>query len=194
MQSTFRFVDRWQTSLDTAISRSAEPHVRGLLEQRDRDLEDILDQLLNPPRARVYETTGPAQNIPNAVNTAITFTSVAYNTGLWVSTANTRLTVPRGAAGVYHINGGAAFVLNASIGQLRILSLRRNGTEIIKSVNARGDGNYDSRLEVSCDYYLNDLDYVELVAYQNTGGNLALVLGAAPNPQSFPQLSCRRVA
>lgn len=191
----FRFVDRWQTSLrDLVADKPAKDQCLGLLERRDQQLEETLEYVVDPPRARVYETTGPAQNIPNAVNTAITFTSVAYNTGLWVSTANTRLTVPRGAAGVYHINGGAAFVLNASIGQLRILSLRRNGTEIIKSVNARGDGNYDTRLEVSCDYYLNDLDYVELVAYQNTGGNLALVLGAAPNPQSFPQLSCRRVA
>lgn len=191
----FRFVDRWQTSLrDLVADKPAKDQCLGLLERRDQQLEETLEYIVDPPRARVYETTGPAQNIPNAVNTAITFTSVAYNTGLWASTANTRLTVPRGAAGIYHINGGAAFVLNASIGQLRILSLRRNGTEIIKSVNARGDGNYDTRMEVSCDYYLNDLDYIELVAYQNTGGNLALVLGAAPNPQTFPQLSCRRVA
>lgn len=190
----FRFIDRWQTSLrDLVADKPSKDHCLALLEQRDQQLEEALQYIVDPPRVRLYEST-TAQNIPNTANTAITFTSVAYNTGLWASTASSRVTVPRGAAGVYAFNGGAAFVASGSIGNLRILSLRRNGTEIIKSVNARGDATADTRLEVSCDYYLNDADYVELVAYQNSGANLALVIGTAPSLQVFPQLTCRRVA
>ena len=196
MDTSFRFIDRYPTSLRDLYGKSDyHEHLVGLLERRDQRLESVMDQVLNPPRARVYETTGPAQNIPNTTNTAVSFTSVAYNNfGMWVSTANTRLTIPQGNAGLYHINGGPAFAASGSIGQQRVLSLRVNGTNIIKSVNTTGNSAYDTRLEVSADYQLADLDYVELVAYQNTGGNLALVLGAAPSVQSFPQLSCRRVA
>lgn len=123
------------------------------------------------PMCRVYYLSN--SSIATATFTAISFLSERYDVGGCHSTASnqSRLTVPTGGDGVYHIGGNATFAANAT--GIRELRIRLNGSTYIAvqsdtTVSASGDHS----MNVSCEYKLVAADYVELVVYQTSGGLL----------------------
>jgi len=123
--------------------------------------------------ARVFHNA--AQSITNNTATALAFNSERYdqenNTASTIHdtvTNNSRLTCR--TAGVYEIKGCIEFAGN-STGD-RAISIRLNGTTVIgtdyRAVPASGVG----RISVSSAYALAVNDYVELLAFQTSGGSL----------------------
>lgn len=149
-------------------------------------LELLIRQLqgkVAPVAARVYHNT--TQSIPNGVTTALVFNSERYDdvpAGLSeqhsVSTNTSRLTCR--IAGLYHIEGALVFTGNAT--GVRSAGVRLNGSTPIvwdeMGANASSLGQ-----TVSTEYRLAVGDYVELVAFQNSGGALNVVNVANYSPE-----------
>lgn len=122
-----------------------------------------------PDAVRVIRTTN--QSITNNTVEAISFDTQTYDEGLglWVIGSPTRLTAV--IAGIYGFSGVLRFAAN-STGERAIL-VRLNGATLVAS---GGEGNpsatNDSRCDVAGTINLTATDYLELCAYQNSGGAL----------------------
>jgi hypothetical protein len=118
---------------------------------------------------RVIRTTN--QSINNNSVTAISFDTETYDEGrgLWVIGSPTRITAV--IAGIYAFSGVLRYDAN-STGERAIL-VRVNGATLVAS---GGEGNpsatNDSRCDVAGAINLAASDYLELCAYQNSGGAL----------------------
>jgi hypothetical protein len=113
------------------------------------------------------------QNISNATNTILTFDSESLDTDAYHSTVtNTgRITIPAGKGGKYLIISTIRFDTN-STGR-RINEIHKNGTKI-KELEWATPGSTYPTLSTS---YILDLvatDYLETIAWQNSGGTLAV--------------------
>ncbi len=136
------------------------------------------------PYARVYNSA--AISLTTATSTALTFNSERNDTdSIHDTTTNTnRLTC--NTAGRYVIAGTVEFGGNAT--GLRLIIIRINGTtEIARQFLAANAGTQS--MSVSTLYTLAVTDYVELVAYQSSGG--ALNVNAAANYS--PEFSMAKV-
>lgn len=112
-----------------------------------------------------------------AADTAIPFTAEDYDTDAFHdnSTDPSRITIPTGKGGKYHITGhGYASVAI-------ILTLRVNGTTAIAINTAVVAGGVVAGFEISTDYALAQTDYVELLIKTTTGsGNVLYDAGGSP--------------
>lgn len=131
------------------------------------------------PAARVYHNA--AQSIANA-----TFTALAFNTERFdndtihdTSTNNSRLTCK--TAGKYLIIGNITYAANAT--GVRNADIRLNGTNYIASSRIHASTAATVGVQVSAVCELNANDYVELMAYQSSGGALDVVSGASYSPE-----------
>lgn len=131
----------------------------------------------NPPEFAIYQAT--LQSVPNNAFTAITFdgsTRDTYN-GHSTVTNNTRYTAQ--VAGTYEISGGTGWAANAT--GSRGGSIYKNGapltgqTSLVQAVTTAA-GTTVAPIP-SCFVDLNVGDYVELWAYQISGGALNTVSG-----------------
>lgn len=89
------------------------------------------------------------------------------------TTNNTRCTVPTGLGGLYTVVGSVQFAGNTT-GE-RLIQLRVNGLTTYNSVNSQATNPATTgvlALQVTDDIVMVAGDYVELLAYQNSGGNL----------------------
>lgn len=138
------------------------------------------DQTWNNPiqriGARVYHNAD--QTLTTGVTTTLNFNSERYDIGNLHDTAtnNSRLTIP--VSGVYQITANVFFALNAT--GFRAVNLLLNGTTLIGHTRqqAVAGGASGTALNISCDYELTAGNYIEVQAFQNSGGNLAVsVLG-----------------
>jgi hypothetical protein len=122
------------------------------------------------PSCRVYNSANYA--IANATQQAISFDSETRDNGGMHSTVSlqTRIVVPSGAAGFYLIGGHATFASNAT--GVRQLQIRVNGTTQIATSEVNSLSANALSLTVVTVYPLAVSDYVELMAYQTSGGNL----------------------
>lgn len=145
-----------------------------ILERMPSGLESIGTQHLAPvPAARVYRNAALNHTATGTLQT-IAFDTEQYDTtGIWDAVSPTRFTFSQ--PGIYHVGGGATFQVSA-VGD-RLAALRVNGTTQI----ARNDGNVSgtafSGNNVSTSYLFAAGDFVELLAYQSSGGNLAYAVG-----------------
>jgi hypothetical protein len=123
-------------------------------------------------------TRSAAYNVPNAADTALPwdieeFDSHGFHDNV---TQNTRLTVPAGFEGYYHV--GACWSSTApSVDQRRhILTIKKNGTTLkgMASEHSTSGSQAYSGPMASGSVYLAAGDYVEAFAYQDSGGTLAL--------------------
>ncbi len=121
--------------------------------------------------ASAYKTTN--QTATNNTYTNITFDAENFDTDGFHSnvTNNTRMTVPSGKAGKYLLSGFVAYGSNSS--GVRLVRLQKNGSTFnyFSSAPFSGDTN-----TVNLNYVI-DLavgDYIELNAYQSSGGNLSI--------------------
>lgn len=120
------------------------------------------------------EKTNNVQSINNATFTAVAFAvgDEIYDTENWhTSTNNTRVTLD--TAGKYLINGSIEFVANAA--GIRSAALRINGstgTYIASQSSASLGSILATTVNVTMTIDLAANDYIELIAYQTSGGAL----------------------
>ncbi len=137
-------------------------------------LVDALNFALNPPRAEVRQ--GSAQAIPNNSSTSVTFNvkdldeNVAGEAQHDTSTNNSRFTAVY--AGWYLCSGAVCFAANATgvrITQWAVNGSVQNGTDVEISAVSGAVTIVPARTRK---LYLAIGDYVELRAFQNSGGSL----------------------
>jgi len=123
------------------------------------------------------------QGIPNAAWTPINFSAQRWdyspNDDIWAAPNTTRLTCRR--AGIYVITGHFDWA-GSTAGTYRGGAIRLNGITFIamaESVIKTTIG----RIMVTTVYSLSVGDYVELCAYQDTGGNLNVMFSANYSPE-----------
>lgn len=97
-----------------------------------------------------------------------------------VTSNQSRITVR--VAGWYYVWGGATFAANAT--GLRQLGIRLDGsTFLAAATDFAPSASVGDTMSVSTLYYFSASAYVELVAYQNSGGNLAISALANYSPE-----------
>ena len=128
-----------------------------------------------PPMATVYRAAALSQTSSSAYQ-AISWDAQEFtNTdSIWTSGAATRLTLS--TAGIYLVVGQATFI-NSATG-LRVLRVDRSGSAYAYGCLVPGNSviNY---INVAAMVESDGSHYVELAAYQDTGGSLAYIVGAA---------------
>lgn len=177
---SFRFRDRWQSPLADIWRRGRTDRneleydqLVGLLEQRDRELEDHLNRRLDTrtPGVRARRTGG-INLASGGAGTAVLWDTEDYDTDDFHSnTTNTsRLTVPAGLAGTYMVGYSVNTLAGGGYVQAWVAqngSATRFGWQQHDNSAANGIG-----LAGSDFLYLAAGDYVECVMFQNSGGIL----------------------
>lgn len=140
-----------------------------------------LADLPTVPQCRAYRTTD--QTIGHAgTGTRISFDAELYDTDTMhdLSTNPTRLTAT--TAGLYAISGNAVFQEHAT-GERILRILANDVTNIDVSCVPVNSASAWTILNVGTQYRLTAGQYVELVAYQSSGGDLAIryVAGYSPH-------------
>lgn len=202
MERHFRFIDRWQTSLERLFPDRPDRDLSlRLLEDRDQQLEEFLTVALqetdfadtNPARARV--SASAVQSMPNAgAGTPFTFDTTNYdkvpdNPAAFHFDGTDKLICQSGHNGLYAVGGIGAFAANAT--GLRDVSLLVNGTTYIATHrDPTPSGTNASRLGCSTEWEFVAGDYVQLIGYQNSGA----ALNSAVLLPTFPQMYWRKVA
>jgi len=125
------------------------------------------------------------QSIANNTPTVLTFDTEGYDTdGIYDAGSPTRLTCQ--TAGKYLIFALATFAYNAATGKRHIIRLKLNNTtEIGSAEGVSGGGN--PGLTAVTTYNLSVGDYVEVTAYQDTGGALNIVSEGLYSPAFMMQ-------
>lgn len=114
-----------------------------------------------------------AQSISNNTWTTITWDSEYYDTDAFHSTSfsTSRITIPSGKGGKYQINAVGFFPANST--GVRLIKVAKNGTDFGYGVWNASSGSADPTVTIlSLTRDLVAGDYIELLAYQNSGGNL----------------------
>jgi hypothetical protein len=142
------------------------------------DVYDPVDAVITYGCRAYHDTT---QSISNAAFNAVSFNSEDYDTGGFHSTAvnTSRFTVPAGAGGTYLIIGHVVFAANGT-GQRGLTIGKNGGGATINGVSAfksSPSGTYVTMVNIMAVLVLAAGDYIELLAYQDSGG--ALNIGVA---------------
>ena len=130
-----------------------------------------------PPSVKAVRTA--VQSLAHNTLTALAFTAAdVWDTDAFHSTTtnNTRITVPTGLGGKYHIIGSATFAAGAE--STRLMTIRLNGAiEIarLQVTNGLGGGAFAGSLPIM--YALSAGDYIELICYQFSGVALNITGG-----------------
>lgn len=140
-------------------------------------IRDPITFLLNPPRAELRQTS--AQTFTTSTTTAVQFNAEDVDTdvdgvgGHDNVTLNTRFTAQ--FAGWYRISGAVEFVANATGDRFAWWMV--NGADVNGSVGFQaGDATASATVAARSKLvYLNVGDYLELVGFQSSGGNLNTV-------------------
>jgi len=121
--------------------------------------------------ARAYDTTGTS--VSNATWTAIPLALETYDTSTFHDnvTNNSRMTVPADKAGYYQIN--AQGLWNTNTTGSRQIAIYKNGSVAIYGVLPASAASGDIVSSVIFTLNLAVSDYVQMYAYQNSGGSLA---------------------
>ncbi len=123
-------------------------------------------------RVRAYNNAN--LTIATSVATALPLNSERYDTDNMHNTAalTTRLTC--NTAGLYVISGAVRFAANAT--GIREIGIMLNATTNLALQDSHtNSGAFDMIMTVTTEYELVVGDFLELTAFQNTGGNLNVV-------------------
>ena len=135
--------------------------------------------LLPTEGCRVYSNS--AISIPDSVVTVLNFDSEVEDPyGMHDSVNPSRITIP--VTGRYHIGTCFHYVANAT--GVRAWIIQVNGTTSIAADNSQATttGGFRTGRVLSTDYPLNKNDYVEVAAFQNSGGALNVTALTAFTP------------
>jgi hypothetical protein len=150
---------------------------------RENDARLAITEVKEAPtghiRTRVYNTA--AIVLTTGVAKVLTFDSERWDTALMHSTSvnTSRLTAP-----IFGLYAGTGYVrFGASAVGIRELSVAVNGatTIAIQDLTALAAG--VTIMQINWEYELSAGDYVELVAFQNSGGNLNVDVAANYSPE-----------
>lgn len=130
------------------------------------------------PAARVYNATN--QTLTTGILTTLLFGSERFDSdGIHDTVTNSgRLTAV--TSGLYAITGQANFATNAT--GSRSLGIRLNGTTELAQDERPSSGATPTSTTLTTYYRLNAGDYVELLAQQNSGGNLDVTATGDSSP------------
>lgn len=161
-----------QTWVDGDPSKPTSAARLGVIEQ------GIFDAHFQPA-ARVFHSAN--QSITTSAGTALAFDSERFDTDTIHDTVtnNSRLTCK--TAGKYQVTGSISFASNVT--GLRQVFIRLNGTTAIAIQTAPAVSGSTHELTVSTlwDFAVND--YVELMAFQSSGGNLNVTVTSSYSPE-----------
>lgn len=146
-----------------------------------RVLNYVAARLNQPlPQARVFNSAN-ISIVTSGTPQFLTFDSERFdNGGLHSTSVNTgRLTAP--ITGLYMIGGGVEFAVSG-IGS-RQLALRVNGTTFIATENQSAVAGDVTEMDIATPYRMTAGDYVELRAFQNSGGALNVTAAANYSPE-----------
>jgi hypothetical protein len=120
-----------------------------------------------------YRTTN--YSLSNGVGTIVPFDGETIDSNGFHdnTTNNSRLTVPSGKAGKYWVVAGSAYAQNAS--GIRATALRVNGTTYVQSAASALVSSSSTSVYAQTLLDLAVGDYVEMDAYQSSGGSLNLL-------------------
>ena len=152
--------------------------------------DDLLDYLVAnvvvgfAVNAKAHNST--SQSIPNNVETALSFDSNDFNVGsIHSTTVNpTRFTVP--STGVYSIFGLYRASSNAT--GTRYAAIKKNGSVYLSINWSAVSASSDTSINVGLIETLTAGDYIELYAFQTSGGALNAVTGASNTFMSIAQI------
>lgn len=161
------------TSTDTLIGRNTTDTVT------NKTL--TTSNVIKTPMCRVYNTA--AQTIANTTVTALTFDSERFDTDTIhsISADTSRLTCK--TAGVYQIGFSGGFASNST--GYRSFRLRLNGGSYLSSIFQNAVNGDVTFVNISTLYELAVNDYVEIVVYQTSGGNLDTFQNANDSPEMY---------
>lgn len=133
------------------------------------------------PMCRVYHNAD--QNVATATWTSLALNSERYDVGSMHSTVtnNSRITIPSGGGGVYHVFASVRFATNAT--GIRAVRLWLNGATSIGQRNNSATSTDPCHLGISVDYKFAAADYIEVQVYQASGGTLAMTSTSAEAPE-----------
>jgi len=129
--------------------------------------------------ARVYNNANITMT--TGVAAALTFNTERYDDSAFHSTSvnTSRMTIP--VAGKYLIGGTVRFAANTT-GQ-RNIYLQVNGATIIASVDLDATAALTFDIDIVTAYSFAAADYIELFAFQNSGGNLNVTSAGNLSPE-----------
>jgi len=142
--------------------------------------QKVTHSQMTVPSARVFNSAN--QSIADSSTVALAFNSERYDTDSMHDTVtnNTRLTC--NTTGTYSITGSVQFAANGT--GRRLVQIRLNGATVIGSASVpTASGTFNTDLFVTTDYQLSATDYVELVAFQNSGGALNVLATSNYSPE-----------
>ena len=122
--------------------------------------------------ARAYKAAN--QSVTTATETGVQLDSERFDSDAFHDTAtnNTRMTIPTSYGGYYIFGGALSFASNAT--GVRAFIVRLNGTtDLARELMAAVSG-FATQSTPNGLYSLAAADYIELIVYQSSGGNLNL--------------------
>lgn len=142
-------------------------------------LVNDINWLHDAPACRVYNNSNFL--VATSTLTAVTFNSERNdNAGIHSTSANTgRLTAP--VDGFYWISANVSFASNAT--GFREVNLRLNGATNIGRDSKNAVNGSGTAFSFGALYKLAAGDYVEVVVFQNSGGNLNVDSASAYSPE-----------
>jgi hypothetical protein len=154
---------------------------------RLNNMEAGITAAIAPPCAHVYHNT--TQSIPNSTFTTVTFNSELFDTdGVHSTTVNTsRLTCV--TTGKYLVTANIAFAANAT-GYRRILLRANAATDLAEDIRSNVGGSLHTICSLQSQIGLTAGDYIEILAWQDSGG----ALNVTPHTAYTPEFSLVRVA
>jgi hypothetical protein len=118
-------------------------------------------------------TKSASQSTSSSADTVLTFDTETFDVDGYHdnSTNNSRITIPTGKTGYFLINGQVSWGANAT--GVRLMDIYKNGTtRLARNEDGNNGGSYNKVSQASTIVYLSATDYVELRAFQESGGNL----------------------
>jgi len=136
----------------------------------------------SPTAVGVAFRLGSSFSLANSTDTIVNWDTEEFDTDSFHSTVTdtSRLTVPVGKAGKYVFGCNATFDANGT--GLRNIAVRLNGSTIIATNtawNTSASGNAGATIIRA--YVFAENDYIELRAFQSSGGTLSLLGGTSAN-------------
>jgi hypothetical protein len=117
--------------------------------------------------------SGGTQSLSNNTATAITYDSETFDTDAFHSTSTntSRITIPAGLGGYYHVLVRCAWNLNAT--GVRFVWIYKNGSELVKVDELAGNNTVYVFTQGSAVLNLAANDYIEMYGSQTSGGALS---------------------
>lgn len=147
----------WSTGTDITAARL------------NQNVRDNVAFLATPPSCRVYNSSNISHSSSGSYQ-YLTFNNERYDTDTMHSTSVNTGRITFTTAGKYHVGATIEFASNAT--GVRGLVIRLNGTTLIASVTVSASSATQTNLTAGCDYQFSAADYVEVGAYQSSGGSL----------------------